>query len=137
MGLTGSSPLLSLDHLYSITLSVIPLFSSHHSLDHPFVSFFYFHSILYSHSLSILYSNFLSPLAFLSRFSHFLFLSLSCLQSGSSTVKRDLELVDQSMRTVMLTLWGETAQNFRVQADDVISCARLKLSEFGGRNQIL
>jgi len=55
-------------------------------------------------------------------------------RNGVTTTKRDVELVDLSMRSVTLTLWGETAINFKVEPNQVLSVRRLKLSDFGGRS---
>jgi replication factor A1 len=48
--------------------------------------------------------------------------------------KRDLTLVDDSLRSVRLTVWGKTADNFDAPLESVIAFKGVKVSDFGGRS---
>lgn len=48
--------------------------------------------------------------------------------------KRDLTIVDNSLRSVRLTIWGGTATQFEVPLESVIAFKGVKVSDFGGRS---
>lgn len=48
--------------------------------------------------------------------------------------KRDLTIVDSTMRSVRLTVWGNTAKNFTTPIDSVVAFKGVKVSDFGGRS---
>ncbi|GME41273.1 Nucleic acid binding OB-fold tRNA/helicase-type [Neofusicoccum parvum] len=48
--------------------------------------------------------------------------------------KRELTLVDDSMHSVRLTIWGPTAVNFDASPESVIAFKGVKVSDFGGRS---
>jgi len=55
-------------------------------------------------------------------------------KNGSTTMKRDFSIVDDSMCEITLTFWGEEARNVNLEENDVIVATRTKVSEFGGRS---
>lgn len=48
--------------------------------------------------------------------------------------KRELTIVDDSMHSVRLTIWGPTAQNFDASSESVVAFKGVKVSDFGGRS---
>jgi replication factor A1 len=48
--------------------------------------------------------------------------------------KRDLTLVDDSLKSVRLTIWGNSAKDFDVNLESVIAFKGVKVSDFGGRS---
>ncbi|XP_013884908.1 replication protein A 70 kDa DNA-binding subunit [Austrofundulus limnaeus] len=48
--------------------------------------------------------------------------------------KRTITLMDMSGKMVMLTLWGEEAENFDGSAQPIVAIKGAKVSEFGGRS---
>lgn len=48
--------------------------------------------------------------------------------------KRDLTLVDNTLRSVRLTIWGNQAHNFDTPVDSVIAFKGVKVSDFNGRS---
>ena len=133
-------PLIYLSAHSSIHSFIHPLIhSSAHSLISSFI-----HPLIHSSALSFIRS-FIHPLfhstalSFNRSFIHPLihssahsFIRSYSAQNGKSTTKRDVELVDLSMRSVTMTLWGETANTFHVELNQVLSATRLRLSDFGG-----
>jgi replication factor A1 len=43
-------------------------------------------------------------------------------------------LVDDSKRSIRLTLWGENATSTKVDGNPIIACKGLRVSEFNGKN---
>jgi replication factor A1 len=58
--------------------------------------------------------------------------------TGKNTMKdyskRDLTLVDDSLTSVRLTIWGNTAQTFDVPLESVVAFKGVKVSDFNGRS---
>ncbi|KAB2569843.1 Nucleic acid binding OB-fold tRNA/helicase-type [Lasiodiplodia theobromae] len=48
--------------------------------------------------------------------------------------KRELTIVDNSMHSVRLTIWGPTAQNFDASPESIVAFKGVKVSDFGGRS---
>ncbi|KAL0255004.1 Replication factor A protein 1 [Diplodia seriata] len=48
--------------------------------------------------------------------------------------KRELTLVDDTMHSVRLTIWGPTAQKFDCAPESVVAFKGVKVSDFGGRS---
>ena len=48
--------------------------------------------------------------------------------------KRDLTLVDDTLHSVRLTIWGNMAKEFNADPDSVIAFKGVKVSDFGGRS---
>lgn len=48
--------------------------------------------------------------------------------------KRELTLVDSTLSSVRLTIWGNTATQFDVQPESVVAFKGVKVSDFGGRS---
>ncbi|OJD36993.1 replication factor-a protein [Diplodia corticola] len=48
--------------------------------------------------------------------------------------KRELTIVDDSMHSVRLTIWGPTAQKFDAPPESIIAFKGAKVSDFGGRS---
>lgn len=48
--------------------------------------------------------------------------------------KRELTIVDDSMTSVRLTIWGPTAQGFDASPESVVAFKGVKVSDFGGRS---
>jgi replication factor A1 len=56
-------------------------------------------------------------------------------KSGNPLSKRSIELIDQSNRSIELTLWGERAENFQEPLDHpVLACKNVKVGDYGGKN---
>lgn len=55
-------------------------------------------------------------------------------KAGKPYSKRDLDIVDQSLHTVRLTLWGKQAETFDGSDRPVIAFKGVKVSDFGGRS---
>jgi len=53
-------------------------------------------------------------------------------RTGKEYVKRDLQIVDQSMVELRLTLWGTQAERFDADANVVIAVKGCKIGDFGG-----
>ncbi|KAL7753632.1 Replication factor A protein 1 [Sorochytrium milnesiophthora] len=51
----------------------------------------------------------------------------------ASMRKREIEIVDASCRSVLLTLWDERADNFSGTVDSVLAARNVKVGDFGGR----
>ncbi|KAK8183602.1 hypothetical protein HDK77DRAFT_475024 [Phyllosticta capitalensis] len=54
--------------------------------------------------------------------------------SSKPFTKRELTLVDDTMHSVRLTVWGKTAESFDVPPNSVIAFKGVKVSDFGGRS---
>ncbi|KAK7552389.1 replication factor A 1, rfa1 [Phyllosticta citricarpa] len=54
--------------------------------------------------------------------------------TGKPYSKRELTLVDDSMHSVRLTVWGKTAEEFDVTPNSVVAFKGVKVSDFGGRS---
>ncbi|KAL7747561.1 Replication factor A protein 1 [Sorochytrium milnesiophthora] len=54
--------------------------------------------------------------------------------TGRQMRKREIEIVDASCRSVLLTLWDERADNFSGPADSVLAARNVKVGDFGGRS---
>ncbi|MBE7180937.1 MAG: hypothetical protein INR71_06965, partial [Terriglobus roseus] len=48
--------------------------------------------------------------------------------------KRELQLVDDTMHSVRLTIWGNTATTFEAPLESVVAFKGVKVSDFGGRS---
>lgn len=48
--------------------------------------------------------------------------------------KRELTLVDNTLHSVRLTVWGNTAQSFDAPLESVVAFKGVKVSDFGGRS---
>ncbi|KAF2147525.1 uncharacterized protein K452DRAFT_314656 [Aplosporella prunicola CBS 121167] len=54
--------------------------------------------------------------------------------TGKPYRKRELTLVDDTMHSVRLTIWGDSAMNFEVPVESVLAFKGVKVSDFGGRS---
>ncbi|KAF2088411.1 replication factor rfa1 [Saccharata proteae CBS 121410] len=54
--------------------------------------------------------------------------------TGKPFEKRELTLVDNSMTSVRLTVWGNSAKNFDAPLESVLAFKGVKVSDFGGRS---
>lgn len=54
--------------------------------------------------------------------------------TGKPYDKREISLVDNSGFSVRMTLWGNTAQSFEGDPDQVVAFKGVKVSDFGGRS---
>ncbi|KAG1461501.1 hypothetical protein G6F46_002012 [Rhizopus delemar] len=54
--------------------------------------------------------------------------------TGKPTNKRELTIVDESGKSVRLTLWDKTAEEFDSSDSPIVACRGLRVSDFNGRS---
>lgn len=54
-------------------------------------------------------------------------------KKGDSLAKRTVTLVDTTARSIELTLWGSTAENFSAAGSPVLACKAVRVSDYAGR----
>ncbi|KAG1471769.1 hypothetical protein G6F56_001933 [Rhizopus delemar] len=54
--------------------------------------------------------------------------------TGRPTTKRELTIVDESGKSVRLTLWDKTAEEFDSSNNPIVACRGLRVSDFNGRS---
>jgi replication factor A1 len=55
-------------------------------------------------------------------------------KKGDQLAKRTVVLLDSSSRSIELTLWGATAENFSATGSPVLACKAVRVSDYAGRS---
>jgi len=58
--------------------------------------------------------------------------TINSSRTGKEYTKRDLQIVDQSLTELRLTLWGTQAEKFNASGNEVIAIKSCKVGDFGG-----
>jgi replication factor A1 len=57
-------------------------------------------------------------------------------KTGNQLAKREVDIVDDSHRGIQLTLWGDRAEQFSGERNQVLAIKAAKISEYGGQKNL-